>query len=333
MENPIRFRAITPIYRFEFKPNDAAVFSCSGKFRDAEYSIRLKRYEHGKPGFEELMEETNQEYTDKYGPRHVGQNPFTGYFLVLDVIQPLDGQRVMTVSANTQELDEISYAILRSICLHSSRGLWYHKTHIIKYNPHLIDGSICSPLAKQYTFSRLGPYPSILSDSEFADVQSTFEALLEKKWITNATFSKILDLALEFHKTVFSLQNVAHCFLMLMIVFEAMFKKDNTEESSKAASRISKLISMTKNEKNRIHKEFFDNHPNTFCNIRNDIVHGDPNLDENIIRSKNPILYEYITKAIIKIITIPAGQIDYTKDYYDEISRLAEDNFNALPNI
>lgn len=59
--------------------------------------------------------------------------------------------------------------------------------------------------------------------------------------------------------------------------------------------------------------------------------HGDPNLKEEIVESKYPLLYKYITKAIIELILIPSGDINYNKDYYIEIDNYIENHFSKLP--
>lgn len=114
-----------------------------------------------------------------------------------------------------------------------------------------------------------------------------------------------------------------------MVIFEVLFKKDESENKSQASMRISKLLSTVQKDKKKIHKEFL----NKFYDLRNSIAHGDPGLNKEMVKSKYMDLYRYLTKAIVKLIAIPDDQIDHTKDYYDEITRIIDNYYNALPSV
>ena len=58
----------------------------------------------------------------------------------------------------------------------------------------------------------------------------------------NATSDKVLRLAMEYHRLSFTLERVEHAFLILMVAFEAMFKKEGRSNASRAAQRIGRLL-------------------------------------------------------------------------------------------
>jgi uncharacterized protein with HEPN domain len=139
-------------------------------------------------------------------------------------------------------------------------------------------------------------------------------------------------LAKEYHRLSFTLEKVEHACLILMVAFEAMFKKEAEDNASKAAQRIGRLLGETKRECQGIQKEFNDDPVDSFCKIRNRIAHGDPNLNLTTVASKYPSLYRHLTAAIVTLLNLSAGSLDNAKDYYDEISRLTESRFFSLPN-
>jgi len=155
---------------------------------------------------------------------------------------------------------------------------------------------------------------------------------MRKTWKEIDTLDRVLRLAMEYHRLAFTLERVDHAFLILMVAFEAMFKKKDEDNASRAAQRIGRLLGATKSKCMSIQKDFFDNRGDWFSKIRNDIAHGDTSLSLATVASKYPSLYRHVSTAIITLLNLPSGSIDDTKDYYDEISRLTEARFIGLPN-
>jgi hypothetical protein len=171
---------------------------------------------------------------------------------------------------------------------------------------------------------------SVLQAAAFDACRNTIDVLMRKTW-GNATFDKVLLLAMEYHRLSFTLERVEHAFLILMVAYEAMFKKEN-ENAGKPAQRIGRLLgATTKKDCKAIQREFNDD-PDSFSKIRNRIAHGDPNLNLATVESKYPSLYRHVTAAIVTLLNLPSGSLDDTKDYYDEIGRLTESRFLGLPN-
>lgn len=342
MTDEITFQSVTPIFRFELDPSDAEFLHC-GRFRSAEYAISLRKYEQGQAGFDELMK-----YADEYSRRalasiHIHRScGATDYFLVVDATQPLADD--LKVAENSSESVHIASTILKSLQLHSSMGVLCHESYHFRSPFHPYSESVrgrvppykkgshiaTAPLVGQYLFPHLGVM-SVLPDSEFASCRATFDSLVAKQWNDSITFDKVLQLALAYHRIAFNLEAVQHSFLILMIVFEALFKKESDPNAGRAAKRISKLVSTAQSDRKAIQSEFFSNNPDAFCRLRNRIAHGDPALDSDDVKSRYPALYHYITKAIIELISIPDGELDDTKDYYEEVSRFIDNRFNGLP--
>lgn len=335
MVDEITFRSITPIFNFEFEHDDTE-FSHSGEFKKVRFYISLKRYKKTKVGFpDELMKYVDEHYRREpistHAPDHYPHN--TDYFLVVDATHPYtDGLKFKKLS---HESSIFQNSIIRSLRLHCSKGLLFYQTYHLRSIPHPsgFDSLTYSyPLTHQHLFPDLKSEPSVLRNAEVASCRSVFDILISKQWNDNITFGKVMDLALEYYDISFNLQNIEHSFLILMIIFEALFKKESEKDAGRAAKRISQLLPTMKSERKKIHEEFFSNDPYTFCRLRDYIAHGDPDLDRELVKSKYPILNEYIRESIIRLLLIPDGEIDHMKDYYDEISKYCGEHFKTLPN-
>ena len=332
----ITFRAVTPIFYFELLPRGAE-YRHSGTFkivRDGRYIVSLKRYPDEKTILDELLQYVDE---DARGPLlSIRTHAYidTDYFLVVDVTYPLTDE--LRIAGLSRELDHIHTICLDVLRLHTSHGIVYHPSYFFHSLPHPNTGrrslSVRStPITNQYLFSFAVTGPSTLSESEFENCTATLETMLRRNWNDSVTFDKVLTLALEYHKTTFILQRAEHRFLLLMVICDALFKKENERNASQAARRISELLSTTQSDQPRVQKEFFDRATQSFYRLRNAAAHGDPNLDRDNMETKYWALYHYITKAIIALISIPDGKLDWTIDYYDEISRYIENRFNGLP--
>ncbi|HEY9301376.1 MAG TPA: hypothetical protein VIQ31_34440, partial [Phormidium sp.] len=157
--------------------------------------------------------------------------------------------------------------------------------------------------------------------------KTTFQILLNKEWDYTKTFDKVLKLALEYYRISFNLERVEQAFLILIVSFEALFKKNQTEVNSKPADRIGKLLATVKKGKKKIIKDFLDTE-NCLTKIGNSIRHGDPTLDETLVEKEYPNLHKYITDAIIELLKIPDETLG--ENYYDELDKYLEERFSNL---
>ena len=155
--------------------------------------------------------------------------------------------------------------------------------------------------------------------------------LLQRGTRDISTFDKVLNLALEYHRLAFTLENVAHAFLILMVIFEALFKKDTEANASQAAQRIGRLLGSTQRECGDIRQQFFDNRGETFCRIRNGVAHGDVGLGNPTVTKLYPCLYQYVTRTMVALLSLAAGTLNTNPDYYYEINKIVEERFNSLP--
>jgi hypothetical protein len=331
----IIFRSVTPIFYFDLEPNDS-IFTQDGSFkskRDCTFTISLKKYELNQADFDELLKYTDEDVRKNLSNLIYTYEGFkvTEYFLVVDVTYPLADE--LQERGITTELMKIQGAILDSIRLHSCYA--YHNSYyfrsISKSNTGKRNYHIIAPTTKHYIFNYAVDKPPILSVSEFDSCRSMFNILLNKEWRDDITFDRVLRLALEYHRMTFNVDPAEHRFLLLMIICDSLFKKESERNASQAAQRVSRLIATTQTHQKQIQQEFFDNAPNTFYKLRNSIAHGNPNLDRDVVISQYWTLYHYITKAIASLLFIPPGELNYTKDYYDEISRFVNKRFEGLP--
>jgi hypothetical protein len=109
---------------------------------------------------------------------------------------------------------------------------------------------------------------STLPEIDFGKCRATCDRLIHKTWNDAAQHDKILRLAMEYHRLSFTFERAEHAFLIVMVAYEAIFKKDD-EKAHHAAHRISRFLGETKVECDFIEAEF-KKHSIT----RNSIAHG-----------------------------------------------------------
>jgi hypothetical protein len=322
---------LTPVFMYEIQ--GATCFDHAGHFKNVKFEIMLRPYNHrlefeaitqtADPSSRELLRQREIHKSDHYWH---GPEP---YILITDVTHPA-GSIQDNLEGRTDECWTIEDAVAEALRLHSTRGLPSHGTYTFRCPSTESGLKIRFPNVYQCRYSYLGAM-SNLKGVDFDACRSTIDVLLKGR-DEKTTFGKVLGLALDYHRHSFTLEKPEHIFLILMVAFEAMFKKKDEDNASRAAKRIGRLLGATKAECMSIHKEFFDNNGDWFCKIRNDIAHGDTSLSMETVAGKYPSLYRHVTAAIVKLLNLPPGSLDTTKDYYDEISRLTEARFFRLPN-
>lgn len=338
-------RSITPIFNFKFDEEDIE-FTFLGKYNDSDYSITLKNF--GPISLAEINKLENEDSNWNLLLKYVGtlfNTPqrsiyFRGltarYFLIVNVrhqksvLLKDDELRIFEESPSSPQLHYITENFLHSLNLHSPKGISFERIysfHIPFQKIENYQSEYNLPNIKLWAFEE----PSILQQKKFEKCKKTFSDLLIKRELPKSTYKHFLFLALRYHQTTFNLEDFSHKFLILMIIFESLFKKER-EKAGQAAKRISKFISKVQNNEEQIYNNFYKRDPESFCNIRNQIAHGDPNLDIELIKSRYPLLYKYITKAIIKYAGIPSGAINKDEDYYNEIDNYIKSYYDSLPS-
>ena len=110
--------------------------------------------------------------------------------------------------------------------------------------------------------------------------------------------------------------------MMILVVMPKGKKKDGKLPA--ATSQITSLLASNKNE-----KKLFTNHFKYISTIRDQIAHGDPNLNIAEVKEYFPKLYCHITNAIITLLNLPNGTIGAR--YYDDLENYV--NNRDLPSI
>ena len=134
---------------------------------------------------------------------HISSHHFgvAAHFLLNDVIHP--AETIPEYIGNTTECLVIQDALMDGLRLHSSAGLPCHETYNFRCPPPLHPGlGTHSPNTRQASFSHLGT-PSVLRGADFAACRSTIDVLMRKTWNENATFDRVLRLAMEYHRLSF----------------------------------------------------------------------------------------------------------------------------------
>jgi hypothetical protein len=215
----VTFRMMTPVFNYQVE--GGGHLKHSGQYGNARFEILLRPYQHNATDFDEVTRYCDestlqmQELREFPHSRHFMQT--ANYVLLVDAIQPAAPNQ-----NGSRECVQIMAAAQNALRLHSSGGLPSHHTYSWRSPRALHAGlQITSPNAYQSRFSHLG----LLS---------------------------VLSLAIEYHRVCFTLEHVEHAFLILMVAFEALFKKDETEKASKAAGRIGRLLGKSKKGKRTV---------------------------------------------------------------------------------
>jgi len=318
---PQTVRIVTPV--FEYMLEGADSFTHAGTYKGADFKVDLRPYTDP-ADLEAIVNLAPVSARDVIRQRCGRLNAGAAgcHVLLIEINQ--------TGKANLLDLGiptEVQLSTVEALRLHSTVGLTHDDPSVFG----AIE-AVCGIgwISRQSIVSHL-PKPSVLNSTNFAACRATGDTLRSKTW-GNTTFDKVVGLAKEYHRFSFTLERVDHAFLILMVAFEAMFKKKDEDNASRAAKRIGRLLGATKTESMSIHKEFFDNKGDWFSKIRNDIAHGDTSLSLTTVAGKYPSVFRHVTTAIVTLLNLPSGSIDDTKDYYDEISRLTEARFLGLPN-
>ena len=327
----ITYRYITPVF---YSTALNKPFQYSGSIDQIQFNITFKYISKKDKELEELLQleyfrknVINRDIIDILEnvrkPLKVG--PLAEHFVIIDITYPFKARLITTGS--TEETVKINSSILMALKLHCSKGLLFDKSYAFKLEPygHKCGLSNSSPLIPQYIFNHLGIEDSLLPEDAHDSCRQIFDKLLLRGEPKN-TYDKILDLALNYHHTSFCLNSVEYSYLILMIIFESLFKAEG-DNSQLAAKRISRWLSNVQKDQKAVQKEFL----NSFDRIRNLIAHGDPNLDKKVVKDEYKKLYQYITRVIIKLILLPDNAIDHSKDYYQEIDQYIENYFVNLP--
>lgn len=325
MNDTITFRSVTPLFNFQM--DDGQEFRYHGDVNGASFEVTLKKYPAGPESFAELVKYADVKRQKSLEQIHLSPNGLikpADYFLVADVTHPAKG---LEVHANTKESVEVAQAVLDSLRLNTTKGIIRFKTYLWRSVPDTFHGS-SSPSVTQSPFSNhLGLGPSVLQPSAYERCRET-AAVLMQPWDDTITLERVLQMAMSYHDVTFTFLEPKHSFLLLMIIFEALFKGPE-EDTPIAVSRLSQLLAQDRTERRLIDRRF-RNGASSYTKIRDSIAHGDVSLESAAVKECYPGLYNYVTKAITQLLLMRNGVFDPNQDYYDEISRISKGRFANL---
>lgn len=165
---------------------------------------------------------------------------------------------------------------------------------------------------------------NVIKEENFKHVIETMKNLIKKEFHPSLA-PKFEKLIFPYLKVLPSFTEISLRFLSLMIMFESLFKEESDRSLREASVRISKILTSTEEEENRIFEDFFNGY-NSFRILRNKLVHGNiiEHLEFNAVycpKTKN--LFHYLKKAIIKLINMP--KVDFiNQDYYHALNNIGE---------
>ena len=356
-EQEVVFRSVTPV--FHYKIEGDATFTHSGGYKGGRFQVELSPSTPSQAAVDELFKYATQQDKERIFNQNVSGFPLMGdiqCFLIVDEFYPRNlaqipigkqtieapiadgkggtsgtvrleiGNAVVEIT-NKIEIHEAAMTVFR---LHSSAGFLCHQTYQLR-RPPALGINTSHPNTPQSRRIHTGAV-SLLRQTDFDSCRFTIDRLLANPLGDSTTLEKVLLLGMQYHRSTFDFNHTSHAFLVLMVVFEALFKKEE-EGVNKAASRIGRLLGATKKESQDIFKAFDNPEPDVLCKIRNQIAHGNPSLSKATVETKYPILYKHVTSAIIALLNLPLGVFHDTKDYYDELSFYVDNMFKNLPAV
>ena len=312
MTGQIIFKHITPL--FNFVQGDSE-FAHSGNVNDTEYKIYIMKMSANAENFEEIIKFADPSIKNSLQSIHVSSTYLTtNYFLITEVFLPNIAK--YKSSENTIECIQIYSTIIKALQLSTTSGIRIDKTYTYRY-PFIQDlGSlgINGQNINDNPFKHNTEEISQFNYEHYSSCINVFNNLLDLE-SSNSQFSKIINLSLNYFTTTFKMQFTEHSFLILMSIFEAIFKIDYKDKTENAKKRIAKLLSSSEEEYIKIVDEFGSPTSNGYIGLRNKIVHGDISLNQEILRDSFDQLYFRMRIAIIKIIT-EGGCLKDVDDFY-----------------
>lgn len=319
---------ITPLFKFDFRDeqNIPRIFEHTYISGNIEYNISLKEA----PCLDILPIPLQQKFDQRTWDllkeicrtSEFGQTCCADYCLIITA----KSQSIINYEANY-----INAALLDTFRLYATNGILYDSTLRIYNKDDIIETQKYSAVIKDSGMVLDGD--SYLLTDEFDNCKDTFEILVRKEYKNNKVFDKLLKIAINYHRIVFQLSYTPAQFLLLMIIFETLFKKNEDTKINDSAEILAKIIEKNKNKQVKIVTDFYKkkkkkNRKKTkdtysFSGLRNMIAHGDPSLSDKRVMVRYQLLYEYIRKAIIAVLHITDEEIGKNDYYYDKIKIIA----------
>lgn len=220
------------------------------------------------------------------------------------------------ITANTV----IDYVLISAI-IHTLQ-LFSEHNPVAKRSYFYTNGQLTN-FSMGWNVSELNGLPLKIDDSNISSLLELFPRIMLIHALEETTAGRVLTIAQGFFfYSVFHSESSLY-FMSLMISFEALFKKSETEPINKACSRISKILSDKRSDRNNFHSMFVKN-----CKIRNDVAHG---RGSRISPEHCREIKELIREALLRIIaSISAKYIDID-DYYNSLDDYIEERYMSLP--
>jgi len=239
--------------------------------------------------------------------------------IIFDQIYP----KCIPISTNPYEFD-LSDSLLDSIRLISGNEPHQYKGF------HFNDNEILDLITK-WPLSEMQGDPVKLDNYSIEELRNLFLHIWQIRVKSRKNTScKIINLALEYYYLSSTITQYKTIFLHLMIAFETLFKAPNERNIELASKRMATILSNTKTEYRDIKNIIYNlNEPIGFCQIRNQIVHGDFTSFRSGIFWK---LKNFIRLSIIKIIPLVLSSQINSDDYYGSLIKNLRVLYDRLPN-
>lgn len=313
------------LFQFTFKP---AMTALEGILLD-NFTITLFKWDSTDNASKKNLEQyyhtkslpENFDFFDAFPQQHA-----SGMLIVQvrELYSPGPGQNILAQLSNSIYADQIISSFERALKLYDDTEPHFYKGYYFRNGVNT--GVIHWPIKEMQ-----GQPMRIDKDVLNSLNKLFFDLLTIDSSHRNSVGHRVIEIALRYYILSSRQTEYDVIFLMLMIAFEALFKKPNEDSISSARARFCKLLAESKAEHSQISKFMSeDKNVKGCCFLRNAIVHGDESTS-SIGSQTFWNLKRYIRKAILRLVdAITNSNIDLS-NYYDSLDQYVNSRFMGLP--
>lgn len=244
---------------------------------------------------------------------------------VRELYSPGPGQNILEQLSNSFYADQIISSFERALKLYDDTEPHFYKGYYFR-------NGVNTGVIKHWPIKEMQGQPMQIDKDVLNSLNKLFLNLLTiDSSHRHSVGHRVIDIALRYYILSSRQTEYDVIFLMLMIAFEALFKKPNEVSISSARARFCKLLAENKAEHSQISKFMSeDKNVKGCCFLRNAIVHGDESASS--IRSQTFWnLKSYIRKAIIRLVDATTNSNIDLSNYYDSLDHYVNSGFVGLP--
>ena len=331
---------IIPLYWNKEVKTGEVLNQTNGKLKGLRFSISILSID-SLAGLDETRNQKTAEilhpFLEEYSIEYIKQiipiicedqdlGNFLTYLLIIKTEDPPPESK-LTINANM-----IAESALRSLNLCTSFGILHYLRYQLPTQGELFRGTIRGGMIK-FDASNKGvikivpptkmqPFlisSEFVSKENFSLLVNFFNNLQIMDKSSKFNYHEISELVIDLYESTFTLREYRTKFLILAVIYETIFKKEN-EKIQHIAKKISMFLEKDDMKRNSIYRLFHADHKNvlTIGRIRNEIAHGDLDLAQDFMKKKYSELHEIIRK-ILNTYFIEYSKIKHSNEYFNDL--------------